>query len=193
MTMTILKFLLRLVLAVLIGVIGYGYFSLVFPVGVALVIAWGLGVAELLAPLIAGKGDSGGSLRVLLRVGAALLIWPALSWIAAKAGADQVTAIVLGSAAACALGVLSARRGSGEDNARLAGVIVACALPLYALAIALPAGLLPASAACLAAAVAPLTARQAHIWADRHEAHLLGAAAVALVGGATSATVGFFF
>lgn len=183
MLMTALKFLLRLALAIVIGVLGYSYFRLVFPGMLALVIAWVLGGIELLAPLIVGKGDSGGSLRVLVRTGAALLVWPLLAWLALRGGADRATSIALGAAAACALGVLAARRGSGEDNARLAGVIVACTLPLYALIVALPAGLLATSAACLAAAVAPVTARQAHIWADRHEMHLLAASGIAAVSG----------
>ena len=187
--MTWLSILIRLVIAVAIAAFADKYFAAVLPNIAAIAIAIGVALAELVGPAFAGKNGSGGGLRVLARCGAALVVWPGIAWLLELAGlADRDSRIAIAAACACGVGVLAAGHGQGRDNARLVTVIIAAAIPAYALLVAINGGsMLSVALGCLAVAVAPLTAQAAHVWPDAHKSKMMMASAVAVAAAVVAA------
>lgn len=183
-----MRVLLRLFLAGLIFVAGYWFFSQIQPTPVAAAIAGALALAEVFEPAIVGRAGAGGGVRLFVRLGSTLVVWPLFAVALQFAGvADRPLRVAIGAAAASGAGVLAAGHGSGRDTVRLWAVITAAAVPLDALLQALlvrPIDHLAIGAGAGAVAVAALVARQAIIWPHDHARWLLVCAAACACAGA---------
>jgi hypothetical protein len=177
-------FVLRLLIAAVIATLGFLYFGAVLPQAAAAALAMVLAAVELLGPMFS-KGAGGASLRVLVRAGAALLVWPGLAWALLALGLqDRGARIALAAAAASALGILAAGHGQGREHARLVTTLVSIAIPVYALAAALVQDTRIAVAmGCAAVAVAFVTAKLALVWPDHLEDSMVAGAVIAIVAG----------
>ncbi|HEU0276248.1 MAG TPA: hypothetical protein VFQ95_00275 [Rhodanobacteraceae bacterium] len=103
---------------------------------------------------------------------------------------DRGVRIGLAAAVAAAVGMLASRHGSGRDSARLVTLIFAMLIPLYAALRAVFAGGAGAMAvACLAVAVAALTASLGNVWPDGYERKFTAAAGIALCAAAANLLV----
>ncbi len=184
-----LGILLRLVIAVAIAAFADKYFAAVLPNIAAVTVAIAVALAELVGPAFTSKAGSGGGLRVLVRCGAALVIWPGVAWLLELGGlADRDARIAIAAACACGVGILAAGHGQGRDNARLVAVIIATTIPAYALLVAITTGsMLSVALGCMAVAVAPLTAQAAHVWPDAHKSRMMAASAVAVAAAVVAA------
>jgi len=178
----------RVVIATLIAVGGYYYFGAVLPANGATIVAVALAVLELIAPLFSGNTGVGGSLRVLVRVAGALLVWPAIAIALERwGGIERDASIAVASMIACVFGIGASGLGSGRDRTRIATIIVSICLPFYALAAAAfdPSPVAWAVAA-LGVAIAALVAEASGVWPSKVENTLLTAASLAGVAGAVS-------
>lgn len=170
----------RLLIAFVIAGVAYLYFGSVLPRPVAAVVALLIAAIELLGPMLGGQG--GLSLRVLAKLGVALLVWPGIAWAIIWSGyvADPDARVALAAAAASALGVFAAGHGQGKEHRRLVAVIVSLALPAYAVTLSLfdpsPLGV---AGACLAVGVGAATAKIALVWPQRHEDLMLAGSVLA--------------
>lgn len=192
-----MRILFRLLFASLIFALGWALFRQVLPETAACAVAIILAGAELFSPaLISTSTNSGmgGGLRLFMRLGATLIIWPLAAWALSAAGLDDRPArIAIAAAIASAVGVMAAGHGSGRDTVRLWAVTSAGAAPVYALVHALvsvPVGPLAVACGCGAVAVALLVARQAIVWPIQHERLLaIAAGATSLAGALVGALV----
>lgn len=178
----------RIVIAMLIAFGGYHYFAAVLPANGAIVVAVALAVLELVTPLFSGNAGIGGSLRVLVRVAGALLVWPAIA-IALEhwGGIERGAAIAVASMIACVFGIGASGLGSGRDRTRIATIIVSICLPFYALvAVTFDPSPLAWAVAALGVAIAALVAEASGVWPSKVENTLLTAASLAGVAGAVS-------
>lgn len=185
MGMTIWKIFFRLLLAVVIGAIASLLFQSVLPAKEAQALGLLIGAVELVGSLFTSQSGAGGGVRIMLRMGEVLLSWPVAAWALMAAGLhDPGIRLGLAAGIASAVGMGAARFGYGKDTARLVAVLVACAIPIYALVSALLSGDAKAMiAACLAAAVAPITASVAHVWPDTHSVRFVSASVLCVAGG----------
>lgn len=182
--MTFWKIAFRVLLAMIVGALAGALFKSVLPAALAYVVAIVVTVAELVASLASGQRGAGGSVRLMMRMGAVLLSWPITAWLLAFAFEDRGVRIGLAAAVASAIGMGAAKNGYGQDTARLFTVLVATAIPVYAALAAVLSGNGPAMiAACGATAVAPLTAAVANVWPATHHARLMTASAVCVAAG----------
>lgn len=183
MELGFLKLIFRILLALLIGVLAGLLFRAVLPAPAANAVAVGVAVIELVGSLATAKSGGGHGIRFVLWLGEVILAWPIAAWVLAWAGLhDRGVRVGLAAAIACAVGMLAARHGYGRENARLVAIIVAVAIPAYAIlaAVASDDGR-AVIAGCLAAAVAPTTAAIAHVWPDAHYDRLMAASVVCLI------------
>lgn len=185
-------FLIRLIVAALVAWFGLLYFGIVLPRPAASTIALILALAELFAPMLAGK--QGASLRVMFQIAMPLVAWPALAWLAEIYLTNHGVAVALAAAAASMLGVAAAGHGQGKEHARLAVVFVATAIPPIALYTAMRGGNeVAAAVACVAVAAGFISAKLAIVWPDHIENAMVGCAlAAAAAGGATAIPAIFF-
>lgn len=179
-------FLIRLLVACMIALCGWLYFGIVLPPAGAGGIAVALAVAELFAPLLAGR--QGASLRWLFRIAMPLVAWPALAWLVGMYVHSRGVSMAAAAAAAAMLGVLAAGHGQGHEHARLGVVLVACLIPLIALFQCLRAGDQAAAAVgCIAVAVGFVAAKLSLVWPERLEDTLVWGAVAAVVAGVATA------
>lgn len=178
----------RIVIAALIAFGGYYYFGAVLPANGAAVVAIALAALELVAPLFSGNAGIGGSLRVLIRVAGALLLWPAIAIALEHWGhIERGAAIAFASMIACVFGIGASGLGSGRDRTRIATIIVSICLPFYALvATAFDHSPLAWAVAAIGVAIAALVAEASGVWPSRIENTLLTAASLAGLAGAAS-------
>lgn len=165
-------FLLKLLLVAIAGIVTYVYFCTVFPPSAAAIIAAIIAAAELAGAVLMGGGRHGGGLRLLMKIGLPLVLWPGIAWLLERVtGLDRFVSLAIASGVASALGMLGSGRGWGHESARLAAMGMSAALPLYTLILALVGGADPLGMACsvAAVAVAPMVARTAGTWPGTHE------------------------
>jgi hypothetical protein len=182
---TFFGFVLRLLIAAVIATLGFVYFGAVLPRPAAAALAMALAAAELLGPMFSSKGGGGASLRVLVRAGASLLVWPGFAWALVALGLqDRGARIALAAAAASALGVFAAGHGQGREHARLVTTLVSTAIPVYALAAALVQDTrIAVAAGCVAVAIAFVTAKLALVWPAHLEETMVAGVVIAIVTG----------
>lgn len=187
------KFLLHLVVAVVVFAVAVWYFRSVAPAGVAFWVALGLGLIELVAPLVGSKHGISG--WVLLRVGAPVLAFPGFAWIMIylRHPAWYVT-VPVAAGLACGVGAFAAGHGSGREHKRLIAAGASVLVPLYALLYVLVEGAPPIglACACAAVAVAPLVVKVAVTWPGRHETVFLYATAACAVVASVWGTLAVF-
>lgn len=178
----------RVMIATLIAFGGYFYFGAVLPANGAIIVAVALAILELAAPLFSGNAGIGGSLRVLVRVAGALLVWPAIAIALEHWGhIERGAAIAFASMVACVFGIGASGLGSGRDRTRIATIIVSICLPFYALvAAAFDPSPVTWAVAALGVALAALVAEASGVWPSKVENTLLTAASLAGVAGAVS-------
>lgn len=183
-----LSIILKLLLVAVAAILSYAYFSTVLPPTAAVIIAAIIAAAELAGAVLLGGGTHGGGLRLLMKIGLPLLLWPGIAWLLERVtGLDRFVSLAIASGLASALGVLGAGRGWGHENARLAAMAMSAALPLYTLILAILGNASDIGMACSvgAVAIAPLVVRGAGAWPGAHERVLRDAgaacAAVAVV------------
>lgn len=185
-----MKILPRLFAASLVFVLSWVLFRQVLAAAVAGMLAGILALAELLA-----DGGFGGGMRLFVRLGGSLIIWPIAAWLLDAAGmSDRRARIAVAAAVASAAGVLAAGHGSGKETVRLWAVVAACALPLYALMrvlLAAPTDSFAVAAGCVAVGVALLVARQAIVWPHYQSRALLIAAGSVAAAGTLAAGLAF--
>lgn len=184
----IFRLALKLGVAVLVGWLAVLLFGQVLPRRVALGVGIVLGLLELAG---AASGGNRGPLRLTLKLGEVVLTWPLAALAFQFIGVtDRGTRIGLAAAIAAGVGMAASRHGSGRESARLLTLMLAMAVPVYAVARAVVAGQrLGMVAACLAAAVAPVTAGVANVWPDGHHSRLLAAAFIALAAAVANAAL----
>ena len=186
-----MRIIRKLLFALVIYLAAGWIYGQVFPEATAHVVAAVLALIELCSAAIAPGGGTGpttgGSLRVLFRLGASFTIWPILVLGLEYAGfSDRPARIALAAAAAATLGVFAARHGNGRDSLRLQAVLIAVALPLYGIGQAITAvPFAPAAMAlgCVGVGVALLVTRQAIVWPRQHERVALMLACASLTAG----------
>jgi len=185
--MNFLSLLFRFVLAILIAALGYWWFSAIMPRPFAAVIGIIAGAAEFIGPLVTRGGGrgSGSGLRMLFGFGLPLIAWPGIAMLIGLWIPDRATHVALAAIVATLLGVFTARHGQGRDQHYLIAVLVAVSIPVAAMASAIAnESMWGTTAACLALGVAPLVAKNAHVWSDTYDRYLGIAAVVAFVGAA---------
>jgi uncharacterized membrane protein YhaH (DUF805 family) len=178
----------RAFIAALIAFGGYYYFAAVLPANGAIIVAVALAILELAAPLFSGNTGVGGSLRLVIRIAGALLLWPAIA-IALEhwGGIERGAAIAFASMIACVFGIGASGLGSGRDRTRIATIIVSICLPFYALvAAAFDPSPVAWTVAAIGVAIAALIAEVSGVWPSKVESTLLTAAGLAGVAGAAS-------
>lgn len=176
-----LSIILKLFLVAIAAILSYAYFVTVLPPTAAAIIAASIAAAELAGAVLLGGGTHGGGLRLLMKIGLPLLLWPGIAWLLERVtGFDRFVSLAIASGLASGLGVLGAGRGWGHENARLAAMAMSSALPLYTLVLAIGGGAGAIGMACSvgAVAIAPLVVRGAGAWPGTHEQILQGASAV---------------
>ena len=138
--------------AALIGVLAAALFAGVLPLPVAVVLGIAVGIIELVG------SARGQSLRVLLRVDALLLAWPAAAFLLYLAGMqDRGLRISIAAGIAAVFAGIAGGRSSGEDDARMRIAILSVLIVAYALLRVLVRPLDPwALVAASAAAAVPL-------------------------------------
>lgn len=185
MGMTIWKILFRIALAAVIGAIASLLFQSVLPVAEAQVLGLVIGAVELAGSLFTSQSGAGGGIRVMMRMGEVLLSWPAAAWGLMLLGmGDPGIRLGLAAGIASAVGMGAARFGYGKDSARLIAVLIAVAIPVYALVSAILGGDPKALiAGCIAAAVAPVTASVAHVWPSSHASRFVAASVLCAAAG----------
>jgi hypothetical protein len=178
--------LFRLFIASLVFVLFYWLYAHVLPPFPAAVVGGVLAIAEVFAPMLTGSGSHGGSLRLMLALGAPALAWP-LAVIGLGVLHSPLThtdLVSLGAIAAAATGLAATAHGSGRDTPRLTAVLVGACIAVYALAAALFAPSydpLAIGLGATAVAAAALTARVVVVLPQSHKAALDSAVAIALV------------
>jgi hypothetical protein len=185
--MNLLSLLFRFVLAIVIAALGYWWFSAIMPRPFAAVVGLVAGAAEFIGPLVTRGGGrgSGSGLRMLFGFGLPIIAWPGIAMLVGLWIPDRATHVALAAIAATVLGVFTARHGQGRDQHYLISVLVAVSIPVAAMASAIAnESMWGTAAACVAIGVAPLVAKNAHVWADKHDQYLGMAAIVAFVSAA---------
>jgi len=185
--MNFISLMFRFLLAIIIAVLGYWWFSAIMPRPYAAVIGVVAGVAEFVGPLVARGGGrgAGSGLRMLFWFGLPLLAWPGIAMLLGMWIPDRSTHVALAAIVATMLGVFTAHHGQGRDQHYLISVLIAVSIPVAAMASAIyNESMWGTAAACLAIGFAPLVAKNAHVWADAHDRYLGLAAIVAFVGAA---------
>lgn len=185
------KIIFRILLAAFIGALAGLLFRSVLPAAGANGIAIGVAIIELVGGLATARNSAGVGIRFMLWLGEIVLAWPCAAWLLVMASwwapawlglTDRGFRIGLAAAIACAIGMFAARHGYGRESARLVAIIVAVAIPAYAILAAVVSGDgLAVIAGCIAAAVAPATAGVAHVWPDGHYERLRTAGAICLI------------
>jgi hypothetical protein len=185
--MNLLSLLFRFVLAIVIAALGYWWFSAIMPRPFAAVVGLVAGAAEFIGPLVTRGGGrgSGSGLRMLFGFGLPIIAWPGIAMLVGLWIPDRATHVALAAIAATVLGEFTARHGQGRDQHYLISVLVAVSIPVAAMASAIAnESMWGTAAACVAIGVAPLVAKNAHVWADKHDQYLGMAAIVAFVSAA---------
>lgn len=178
----------RILIALIIIVLAYYYFRAVLPQAGAVLVALALGALELVTPLFSKQSGVGGSLRVLVQIAGAALVWPAIALALEHfGGVEWGAAVAVASAIACAGGIIASGHGSGQDRARIAAIIVSVCLPLYAIVVnAFDPSPLAWAAAGGGVAVAAGVATASGVWPARIEKELTVAAGLAGVAALAS-------
>lgn len=192
-----IRILFRVLLAIIIAMVGYWYFSALLPPAGAMTIAVIIAFAELAGSLFArgGSAGAGGGMRVVLRSGLPLLTWPGFAWLLVAVGVgERDLRIALAATAACLLGAFAAHHGQGRNQYHLLAILVVASIALTSLAVALLSGSRHAVAAgCLAVAVAVWVTRASHPWGDAQAKWLATSSAMVLISGAAVFATSFVF
>lgn len=186
-----LRFVVNILAAVLIGIIAIYLYGAVLPQRAAVEVAALIAAIELASPIVAK--NHGLSVRVMGKLALPLVVWPVLA-IVLEHGLrlDWATGMAVAAIGATATGFLAAGHGSGRESLRLAGAGIATAIALYAM-VASIVNVAPATAmaaASVAVGVATLVVYQAGVWPGRHERALLRAACVCACVAAAWAALG---
>lgn len=180
MKMAFWKIVFRVLVALIIGAMAGLLFQAVLPKEEARLLGIGVTIAELVGSLATAQHGAGHGLRMMMRMGEVLLAWPLAAWVLMWAGVDHPgVRIGVAAAIASAVGMGAARHGNGRESARLVAVIIAVAIPCYVVLSAVASGdARSLIAACLACAVAPMTASVAHVWPDARRGQFVAASVV---------------
>lgn len=185
--MNFISLLFRFLLAIIIAALGYWWFSAIMPRPFAAIVGLFVGAAEFVGPLVTRGGGrgAGSGLRMLFWFGLPLLAWPGIAMLIGMWIPDRATHVALAAIIATMFGVFTAHHGQGRDQHYLISVLIAVAIPVAAMASAIAnESEWGTAAACIAIGVAPLVAKNDHVWADSHDRYLGIASIVAFVGAA---------
>ncbi len=184
MQSSLLKFIFRLLLGIIVAILAGALFGQVLPASAVWAVVVVVACAEFLGGVVGQHGGAGSSARLMVRMGATVAAWPLTALVLSYVIENRDVRIGLAAAVASIVGMGAAKNGSGRDSARLLTVIIAVAIPAYAALMAVLSGDRWAMvAACVAVAVAPLTALLAWVWPDAHHEKLLAASGLAAVAG----------